>query len=233
MADVLVCGVYLADRENLAAAEIEELSQSREHRVVQRWIALDCRGGGTCDLPCTVAVVRQQTPKFTLISQRLHDVEQFDKVIVCDDDVTFPPGFVDRYLALTDRFGFSLSQPARTPDSFVDHFITTQAPGLRARRTRFVEIGPVTCIDRSAYRSLLPFDPRSPMGWGLDFVWPAIVERDGLRMGIVDATPVGHNLRKSMVNYLDVPVREQMADLLRNNPSLEMSEAFTVLEAYA
>src|SRR5258706_8660691 len=233
MARVLVCGVYLADRENLAGSEMAELGASRHHRVTQRWIALDINGGGICDLPHTGATIKVQTPKFTLVNGLIEDVQDFDRLIVCDDDVQFPARFLDDFLALVDEFSFAIAQPARTPDSYIDHFITTQMPGLRGRQTRFVEIGPVTCIDRSAYPVLLPFDRRSPMGWGLDFVWPVLAERAGLRMGIVDATPIGHCLRMAKANYRDLPVEQQMKVLLDESPSLMPLEAYTIVEAYA
>jgi hypothetical protein len=118
MASVLVCGVYLSDRPNLALSSIEELAASAHHRVTQRWIALDPRGTGVCNLPFTVATIGQATPKFTLINR---------------------------------------------------------------------------LIDRSVYPIVLPFDRRSPTGWGLDFVWPVLMESNGLRMGIVDATPVSYS----------------------------------------
>jgi hypothetical protein len=233
MARVLVCGVYLADRDNLARSEMVELAASARHQVTQRWIALDINGNGVCGLPHTVATVKVQTPKFSLVNGLIEDVQDFDRLIVCDDDVQFPARFLDDFLALVDEFAFAISQPARTPDSYIDHFITTRMPGLRGRQTRFVEIGPVTCIDRSAYPVLLPFDRRSPMGWGLDFVWPVLAERGGLRMGIVDATPISHSLRQARANYPDLPVEEQMKDLLGHNLSLTPLQAFTIVEAYA
>jgi hypothetical protein len=233
MARVLVCGAYFADRENCIAAEIEEYSASRQHQVEQRWVALDFGAAETWKCPGTVAVVTEPTPKFTLMNSLLGELETFDYVIVSDDDVDLPRGFIDQFLESVEKFQFALSQPARTPDSYIDHFITTRMPGVDARLTRFVEIGPIFCIHRSAFNVLLPFDLRSPMGWGYDFVWPAVIERSGLRMGIVDATPVGHTIRKSMTYYSKPIVEEQMNALLAANPHLPKAEAFTVLEAYA
>jgi hypothetical protein len=170
--------------------------------------------------------------KFALINQLISDVDAYDYLIVCDDDVEFPSRFVDRFLSLVKEFGFSISQPARSPHSYTDHLITTQMPALRGRRTRFVEIGPVTCVDRRSYRLILPFDGRSPMGWGLDFVWPVLMERSGFRMGIVDAVPIAHALRKSMTNYSAEPVRKEMEELLKHNASLTPADAFTIIESY-
>jgi hypothetical protein len=233
MSRVLVCGAYFADRKNCMAAEVEEFAASRHHHVEQRWVALDFGKAASWNCPGTVRVVNEPTPKFTLMNGLLNDLERFDFVIVSDDDVDLPRGFVDDYLDHVGRFQLALSQPARTPDSYIDHFITTRMPGIDARLTRFVEIGPVFCIHRSAFGILLPFDLSSPMGWGYDFVWPAVMERNGLRMGIVDATPVGHTIRKSVTNYSKAIVQDQMTALLATNSHLQMAEAFTVLEVYA
>jgi len=233
MGKVLVCGVYLADRDNCAAAEFRELAESRDHQVEQRWVALDLTGGATCELPRPAAIVRRPTPKFELINGLLSDLDRFDFLLVVDDDVTLPRGFVDAFLSYVTKSRFALCQPARTADSYIDHLITTRMPGIDARLTRFVEIGPVFCIHRAAFDILLPFDMRSPMGWGFDLVWPALIERNGLRMGIVDATPVGHTMRKTLTNYSRTTVQDQMDDLLRINPHLPRTQAFTVLEVYA
>jgi hypothetical protein len=54
-----------------------------------------------------------------------------------------------------------------------------------------VEIGPVTALHADAFEALLPF-PDLRMGWGLDARWSALAAERGLRLGIVDATPVRH-----------------------------------------
>ena len=63
-----------------------------------------------------------------------------------------------------------------------------------ARRTRLVEIGPVTAFHRSVAGELLPFPPLR-MGWGLDSHWGGLALERGWRLGVVDATPVRHDSR--------------------------------------
>ena len=71
------------------------------------------------------------------------------------------------------------------------------------------------------------------MGWGYDYVWPVIMEEGGLRMGIVDATPVAHRLRKPTSYYDFEEARTALRALLARRPHLEKHEAFSVLEAYS
>ena len=185
MANILVGGVYLTDRPSTVGDAVDAFSASAEHRVVQRWISLGPKPQRA--VPYTVRHVGERAPKYALLNSLFEDAALFDWVIACDDDVEFPPGFVDRIVALAERFDFALVQPARSRESYIDHRITAVIGGLQARRTRFVEIGPVTMLRHDAVRLLLPFSDIEGMGWGLDFVWPAIVEAAGLRLGIIDA----------------------------------------------
>src|SRR5512133_548187 len=234
-ARVLVLGIYLADRENLAAEIAAELAKSTCTAVEQRWIALGTSAVAPALERVTVARVVTPTPKFTLVNRLLRDADpaRYDCVLVADDDIALPDGFLDRYLDLVARHDLALAQPARTHDSYIDHPIVERLDGLDARRTRFVEIGPVFSIARAAYPVLLPFDESSPMGWGYDFAWPVAVEQAGLRMGIVDATPVQHALRKPVANYDFGTVMGQMKEFLAAHPHLSRDEAFTILEAFA
>ena len=104
MGKVLVCGVYLADRDNCAAAEIQEFAASRQHQVEQRWVALDLSGGNARFLPGTTAIVKQPTPKFSLINSLLSDLDTFDFLVVADDDTDLPRGFLDDFLAYVTKF---------------------------------------------------------------------------------------------------------------------------------
>ncbi len=232
MSRVLVVGIYLADRPHAAGHILYELLGSAAHEVVQRWTALAPGGEGHCDLPSTVSIEVAPAPKFALIDTMTHDADDFDWVLICDDDVELPKGFLDSFLDLAERFDFALCQPARTADSYTDHAIVTCMAGLAARRTRFVEIGPLVAIRRDAVSLLLPFGDACGMGWGLDFIWPGIIDGAGLCMGIIDAVPVAHRLRRPVTGYDHEDASRAMFQLLAAHPHLSRDQAFTVLEAY-
>lgn len=232
MANILAVGIYMADRPNAAAHMMYELAASVDHTVAQRWIALAPGGRGRFDLPSTEMVVTEPTPKFSLLDRLTEDASDFDWLLFCDDDVEVGKGFLDRLISFSEQYDFSLSQPARTADSFIDHPIVQVMPGLTARRTRFAEIGPVVCLRRDAMRLLLPFGDDYGMGWGLDFVWPSLLERAGLRIGIVDAAPVAHRIRRPAASYDWGGAHREMCWTMAKQSSLTMNDAFTVLEAY-
>jgi len=114
-----------------------------------------------------------------------------DWLLIVDDDVRLPRGFLDAFLLCAERFGLRLAQPAHAFASHAAWEVTRRRPGLLARTGRFVEIGPVTALHRDAIAALLPF-PDLRMGWGLDARWSAVAAEHGWPIGIVDATPVRH-----------------------------------------
>ena len=71
------------------------------------------------------------------------------------------------------------------------------------------------------------------MGWGLDFVWPVLAEKNNLNIGIVDATPVAHNLRKPVAYYDYSDANGAMTDYLAGQSHLSKKDAFFILESYA
>jgi hypothetical protein len=231
---VLVVGIYLCDRENNAVEISRELAGSEDWRVEQRWVAL---GRGEVPEPLagvTASAKRARTGKFTLLNRLLGEVDvgRHDFVFVCDDDISLPEGFVDRYLELVSRHDLALAQPARTHESYIENWLVEQLDGLAARRTRFVEIGPLFSMRRDVVRLLTPFSDASPMGWGYDLVWPVLIEQAGLRMGIVDATPVAHSLRKTVSLYDSRDAAFGMKKFLAGRPHLRPQDAFSIVEAY-
>jgi hypothetical protein len=200
---VLVIGIYLADRQNNVVDIVATLAATRSFRVEQRWIAL--AGDPPCASVAAVTVERRAelAPKGALINAQIAaaDLTRFDYVVLCDDDVALPCGFLDAFLALQERLEFRIAQPARTMSSYIDLPIVEQHPGLVARQTLFVEQGPVVSIHRTAFDVVFPFDPRSPMGWGLENVWSLKASERGLKMGIIDNVPVDHSLRRPLANY--------------------------------
>jgi hypothetical protein len=122
---------------------------------------------------------------------REHPPQGFDWLLVIDDDVQLPRGFLDRFLFVCERFDFALAQPAHRLDSHAAWAVTRRRPRSVARETRFVEIGPVTAFAARTFAALLPF-PELRMGWGLDVHWAAIAREHGWRCGVVDAVAIRH-----------------------------------------
>ena len=123
-----------------------------------------------------------------------------DWLLVIDDDVALPGGFLDAFVFLAERFDFQIAQPAHRHRSHAAWQVTRRRRGCVARETAYVEIGPVTAFHRSTFQTLLPFPPLR-FGWGLDLHWSALARDHGWREGVIDATPIRHGLRRIASSY--------------------------------
>ncbi len=237
MADrsLLVLGVCLAEKENHFDRLSLEVDHSSLFEVTQKWAFIGAGETNPGNRGLIAFATPEPLPKFQLINILLARAAagEAEYVLVVDDDIELPENFLDDYLGYVRQYDLALAQPARTLDSFIDHPFVAQMPGLTARRTRFVEIGPLFSIRRDLFDTLLPFDEISPMGWGYDLVWPVLVEQKALRMGIVDATPVAHKLRKPVSHYDFGEAQGAMDRYLARQPHLSFNEAFTILESYS
>jgi hypothetical protein len=171
---VLVLGVERAERRELSARIGAELLSSRHD------VELHMREPGG----------RGKFENLNLLLAE-HPVGDRDWLLVVDDDVELPRGFLDRFLFLCERFSLQLAQPAHRLASHAAWPLTRRQPRSVVRETRFVEIGPVTAFARPTFPVLLPF-PELRMGWGLDAHWAAIAAEHGWRCGVVDAVAINH-----------------------------------------
>jgi hypothetical protein len=131
---------------------------------------------------------------------REHPPEGHDWLIVIDDDVSLPSGFLDSFLFLAERFQLRLAQPAHRRRSHAAWQVTRRQVMSVARETNYVEIGPVTAFQAITFPALLPF-PELRFGWGLCAHWSALAQQRDWRIGVVDATAVRHGLRRIASSY--------------------------------
>jgi len=121
-----------------------------------------------------------------------HPAQAFDWLLVLDDDVVLPRGFLDRFLHCAHTASLSIAQPAHRRHSHAAWAVTHRRAGGAVRESHFAEIGPVTAFAARTFDVLLPF-PDLRMGWGLDAHWAALAREHGWSVGIVDATPILHS----------------------------------------
>jgi hypothetical protein len=171
--------------------------------------------------------------KFENLNRLLAGVqaEPPDWVIVVDDDVRLPRHFLDRFVAVCEAFGLDLAQPAQTLRSHSAWKVTRRRPASLVRRTRFVEIGPVTAFSRRAAAELIPF-PELRYGWGLDLHWAAVAGQRGWRLGVVDALPVRHEAALVGASYPRADAEAEAARFLAGRPYLPSARAGEVLAVH-
>jgi GT2 family glycosyltransferase len=211
---VLALSIERPERRELAGAIRRELARSRHHLELHT-IAPQGRG------------------KFENLNLLLaaHPAEGHDWLLVIDDDVELPRGFLDRFLFLCERFSLALAQPAHRLSSHAAWQVTRRRAGSVVRETGFVEIGPVTAFARATFPVLLPF-PALRMGWGLDVHWAALAREHGWRCGVVDAVSIRHVAAPAAAGYSRQAAIAEARSFLAERPYLSAGEAERTLSTH-
>ena len=211
---VLALGVERAGEPNLLADACRELTRSR-HEVQFESNAAGGRG------------------KFENLNALLERVPArgHDWLLVVDDDVALPRGFLDVFLFLAERFELRLVQPAHRARSHAAWPLTRRHPGSLLRETSYVEIGPLVALHSATFDTLLPFPPLRA-GWGLDAHWAALAREHSWRLGIVDATPIRHGIRRIAASYDRAEAIAEGRRFLAGRPYVKASESQRTLATH-
>jgi GT2 family glycosyltransferase len=211
---VLVLGVERPERRALAQAARAELLRSR-HDVALHTCPSEGRG------------------KFQNLNHllRAHPADDSDWLLIVDDDVELPRGFLDRFVFLCERFSLALAQPAHCLNSHAAWPQTRRRSLSVVRETSFVEIGPVTAFARVTFPTLLPF-PDLRMGWGLDAHWAALAREHGWRCGVIDAVAIRHRAAPAAERYSRESAIAEARAFLAARPYLSAREAQRTLTTH-
>jgi hypothetical protein len=154
-----------------------------------------------------------------------------DWLLVVDDDVILPRGFLDGFVFLAERFELRIAQPAHRARSHASWQVTRRRTGSVARQTAFVESGPVVGFHAVTFESLLPF-PALRAGWGIDARWSALAREHGWRVGVLDALGVRHGLRRVAASYDREEAIAEGRRFLAGKPYVRASEAQKTLTVH-
>ena len=218
---VLVLSVY---RPGSRLPEAVGRLASERHHVR---LVLGSTGAADPALEAHTAATEMSGGKFENLNRLLGAgpaLAEYDWLLVVDDDVGLAPRFLDRHIALCERLGLDLSQPAQSMRSHAAWRVTRRRPFSLARVTRYVEIGPVTAFTRPVAQALTPF-PELRFGWGLDNHWGALAREHGWRLGVVDALPVRHETRPVAAGYAHADAIAEAQAFLRDRPYVGAEEA--------
>ena len=204
---VLALAVERTDVPNVLAVARDELTHSR-HCVTFAATTAGNRG------------------KFENLNELLavHPAGAHDWLLIVDDDAALPRGFLDAFIFLAERFALRLAQPAHARRSHAAWNVTRRRHGSVVRETNFVEVGPVVGLQAATFETLLPFPPLKA-GWGLDANWSAIAREHGWRLGVIDATPIRHGLRRIAASYDRQAAVDEARSFLSDRPYVTSSEA--------
>lgn len=209
---ILLAGIEVAGRESDLSRVVEQISTGAYHDI-------------------TVATTRMRpVGKLENINSAIaqFNLGVYDWIMIVDDDVYFPEGFLNLFIYFSYIKNFKLSQPAHKLLSHKSFLITERRWNSQARITNFVEVGPVTLLHKDTFDQLIPF-PALRWCWGVDVFWAHIAKRRGWRMGIVDAVPIRH-LRPVGGSY-DMQAARNEAIAFLNSQHVAMNRA-EILDPY-
>jgi GT2 family glycosyltransferase len=211
---VLVFGVTRPEKAATAGAIRAELESSRHDVRMHTTLAGDAG-------------------KFENLNRLLaaHPAKGHDWLLLVDDDIELPAGFLDRFLFLCERFSLTLAQPAHRLHSHAAWEVTRRRPGSVVRETSFVEIGPVTAFAAPCFEVLLPF-PALRMGWGLDVHWAALAREHGWRCGVTDAVAIHHRQAPAGASYPREQAIAEARAFLEGKPHVSAEEAQRTLATH-
>jgi GT2 family glycosyltransferase len=212
---VLAVGIERPEHQRLVEAVRDELFRTRH------------------DLELALASASPGLGKFECLNGLLVEwpAAGHDWLLVVDDDVVLPRGFLDVLVFCAERFDLRLAQPAHRRRSHAAWGVTRRRPDGVVRETSFVEIGPVTLFHRETFDTLLPF-PDVGMGWGLDLHWAALARERGWRMGVVDAVPIAHRAQPAAAVYDRERALAEAREFLADRPYVPRREAERTLAVH-
>jgi len=237
----LVVGSYLADEASRISQIVSTLAKqgpggklASRSDATQRWIAMGAAPPSRDVQEVTVRTLRERRPKYELVNELLacEDLSTYDYVLVLDDDIILPSGFLDSFLAVQQHLGFVLAQPALTTDSPFNLPIVEQQCGVLGRQTLLVQAGPIVSFHRSIFDLVFPFDLTSPTGMGYERVWAYLLHERKLKMGIIDAVSVAHCSRNSEPQSDLELARLRCSAYLRGHRHYSLDSCMRVLEVY-
>ncbi len=218
---------------SLPSRRVLAIGVTRErHRALAESIAAELRGSRHAVQLATSGP--GERGKFENLNALLaeHPPDGFDWLLVFDDDIELPKGFLDGFLFLAERFGLDLAQPAHRRASHAAWRVTRrQSRRSVARETQFVEVGPLTAFASSTFDTLLPFPPLK-MGWGLDAHWAAIARQRGWRCGVIDAVAIKHRVAPAAESYSRAQTIAEARAFLAQRPYLPAHEAQRTLAVH-
>lgn len=174
---VLVVGVSVPGREEDMKGVLRKLVSKAHHVDV------------------SVVEMHAGTGKFENVERAIASaskpLSQYDWLVITDDDIDVSSKALDLLIQFSEDASLTFSQPAHSFISHASLFVTQRQSSSLVRETRFVEIGPLTLINRRAFGKIIPFPP-SRWCWGIDVYWSHLAKLNNWRMGVIDAVPMTH-----------------------------------------
>jgi len=149
------------------------------------------------------------------------DLGGYKYVWLAPDDVSIRLEKIDSLFATMAELRLGVAQPSLTPNSYFAWPIVLSLMNCKFRRTNFVE-AMAPCFRADVLRAAMPMFPNARFGWGMDWIWPQLVD-EGSAAGIIDAVflhhwrPMGQELSRKKSDLGETPGEEMARTLAGRN----------------
>jgi hypothetical protein len=131
--------------------------------------------------------------KWTIIKNFLKEhsevIKNYDFFWFPDDDLFIKNFDINLLFDINKKWDLLLSQPSAS--GFTSHIVTNKKEGSTLRFTNFVEIM-CPLMSRECLLQLMDSFDYSKSGWGLDVLWPKILNYPKDKIAIIDSVSVIH-----------------------------------------
>jgi len=128
-----------------------------------------------------------------IVQENPEIMQKYDAVWMPDDDLLIDAHQINRMFQFFMAFELQLAQPALSEDSYFSHSSLLK-PHVQSvlRYVNFIEVmAPI--FSKACLTQLTPTLSQSPSGWGLDNLWPNLLNNpDKTAIAVIDAVTVVH-----------------------------------------
>jgi hypothetical protein len=135
-----------------------------------------------------------------LIQSHPEFISDYEYIWLPDDDLLATKTDVDLLFDLMKFYKLEVAQPSLTWDSYYSHITTLRNKMTKIRFTNYVEVM-APCFCSAMLRKALPLFNSNLSGWGLDYLWSALVDSPLSGIAIIDEVSVRHTRPVGGPNY--------------------------------
>lgn len=161
-----------------------------------------------------------------LIEENIELIKKYDYIWLPDDDIDADLLTINELFNFARKYSFQLCQPSLSHESYVPVWLTLNIPFSRVRFTNYVE-NMVPCFKLDALIRCLPTMDENLSGWGIDHVWPKLIEKSSNSIGVIDALTVTHTRPVANPNNPD-----SNYTFMKNSGKTPRQEAEVLLDKY-
>jgi len=120
-----------------------------------------------------------------------HNVEKYESIWLVDDDIIMDTVSINRMFKIFSKYKLWLAQPSFDKSSLIPHSVTRNIQECVLHYTNFVEVG-VPIFSTKTIEKLQGSFKNAGTGYGLDYIWPSLLEFPTDKIAVIDAVTCQH-----------------------------------------